>query len=220
MKTITLYIVDDYLLTRIAHKRYFENDDNYKILGDFQCAEDCLEEMKKNQADIILMDIELPEMNGIEATKIIKEKYPKTKVIMFTSYENEERVLASLACGACGYILKNTNESDLKKIIKMVSAGEFWMDLEIAKMAFASIPAPNIKDLENLYENKRLKNSLTERELEVLKLLIDGKTNAQIAKEIIVSTNTAKAHVGNILTKLSVTDRVQAAVKAVRANLF
>ena len=87
-------------------------------------------------------------------------------------------------------------------------------------MAFASIPAPNIKDLENLYENKRLKNSLTERELEVLKLLIDGKTNAQIAKEIIVSTNTAKAHVGNILTKLSVTDRVQAAVKAVRANLF
>lgn len=220
MKTITLYIVDDYLLTRIAHKRYFEHDDNYKILGDFQTAEECLDAMKKNEADIILMDIELPEMNGIEATKIIKDTYPKTKVIMFTSYENEERVLASLACGACGYVLKNTEEQELKKIIKMVTSGEFWMDLEIAKTAFASIPAPNIKDLENLYENRRLKNSLTDRELEVLRLLIEGKTNSQIAKEIIVSTNTAKAHVGNILMKLSVEDRVQAAVKAVRANLF
>ena len=220
MKTITLYIVEDYLLTRIAHKRYFANDENFKVIGDFQNAEECLKKMEKIQADIILMDIELPKINGIEATKIIKEKYPKTKVIMFTSYENEERVLASLACGACGYILKNGSETDLKKAIKMVAAGKFWMDLEIAKMAFSYIPIPNIKDLENLYENKKLKNSLTERELEVLKLLIDGKTNSQIAKEIIVSTNTAKAHVGNILNKLAVTDRVQAAVKAVRANLF
>ena len=220
MKTITIYVVDDYLLTRIAHKKYFASDENFKVIGDFQNAEDCLEQMKKVQADIILMDIELPEMNGIEAVKIIKEKYPKTKVIMFTSYENEERILASLACGACGYILKNNNEPNLKKVIKMVASGEFWMDLEIAKMAFSSIPIPNIKDLENLYENKKLKNSLTERELEVLKLLIEGKTNSQIAKEIIVSTNTAKAHVGNILNKLDVEDRVQAAVKAVRANLF
>ena len=82
------------------------------------------------------------------------------------------------------------------------------------------MPTPNIDDLENLYENKQLKNILTARELEVLKLLIDGKTNSQIAREIIVSTNTAKAHVGSILTKMHVTDRVQAAVKAVRANMF
>ena len=94
------------------------------------------------------------------------------------------------------------------------------MDLEVANSAFSSIPIPDTKDLENLYENRKLKNSLTARELQVLKLLIDGKTNSQIAREIIVSTNTAKAHVGSILTKLSVTDRVQAAVKAVRANLF
>jgi len=220
MKTVTLYVVDDYLLTRIAHKRYFADDDNFDVIGDFQNAKDCLEAMKTRQADIILMDIELPGMNGIEAVKIIKEKFPKTKVIMFTSYKNEERVLASLACGACGYILKNKKDVDLKKIINMVIKGEFWMDLEIAKLAFSSIPIPNITDLENLYENRKLKESLTERELEVLKLLTDGKTNSEIAQEIIISTNTAKAHVGNILTKLAVSDRVQAAVKAVRANLF
>jgi DNA-binding NarL/FixJ family response regulator len=220
MNPVTLYVVDDYLLTRIAHRRYFSSDKEINFLEDFGNAEDCLEKMEKTPADIILMDIELPKMNGIEATKLIKEKYPKTKVIIFTSYKNEQRILASLACGACGYVLKNNKNIDLKNIIKMVARGEFWMDLEIAKMAFALVPTPNVNDLENLYENKRLKNSLTARELEVLKLLIDGKTNSQIAQEIIVSINTAKAHVGNILTKMCVTDRVQAAVKAVRANMF
>ena len=166
------------------------------------------------------MDIELPKMNGIEATKLIKERFPKTKVIIFTSHKSEERILASLACGACGYVLKNNIGINLEKAIKMVAKGEFWMDLEIAKLAFSRMPLPNFSDLENLYGNSNIKNSLTAREMEVLRLLIDGKTNSQIAREIIVSTNTAKAHVGNILTKLSVTDRVQAAVKAVRANLF
>ena len=102
----------------------------------------------------------------------------------------------------------------------MVVNGKLQLDLELAKRAFSILPTPNIKDLDNLYVNKQLKNSLTQRELEVLKLLTDGKTNSQIAKEIIISTNTAKAHVGSIFNKLAVSDRVQAAVKAVRANLF
>ncbi|MBR5304602.1 MAG: response regulator transcription factor [Candidatus Gastranaerophilales bacterium] len=220
MNPVTLYVVDNYLLTRIAHRRNFANDNEIFFLEDFSNAEDCIKKMKHKPADIILMDIELPKMNGIEATKIIKEKYPRTKVIIYTSFKNDQKILASLACGACGYVLKSNQNIDLKKIIKMVAKGEFWMDLEIAKLAFSIMPTPNVNDLENLYENKNIKNSLTARELEVLKLLIDGKTNSQIAQEIIVSTNTAKAHVGNILTKLSVTDRVQAAVKAVRANMF
>lgn len=220
MNPITLYVVEDYLLTRIAHRRYFSSDNEINYLEDFDCAEDCLDKMEKNPADIVLMDIELPKMNGIEATKIIKEKYPKTKVIIYTSYTNEQRILASLACGACGFVLKNNINVNLKEIIKMVAQGQFWMDLEIAKMAFSLMPIPNVNDLENLYENNNLKSTLTARELEVLKLLIDGKTNSQIAQEIIVSINTAKAHVGSILTKMCVTDRVQAAVKAVRANMF
>jgi len=220
MNPVSLYVVDDYLLTRIAVKRQFANDKEINILEDFNSAQDCIEKMKTKSADIILMDIELPQMNGIEATKIIKEKFPKTKVIIHTSHKNEQRILASLACGACGYILKNNPNTNLRNIIKMVARGEFWMDLEIAKMAFSLVPTPNTNDLDNLYEDKNIKDNLTARELEVLKLLIDGKTNSQIAQEIIVSINTAKAHVGSILTKLSVTDRVQAAVKAVRANIF
>ncbi|MBQ7286606.1 MAG: response regulator transcription factor [Candidatus Gastranaerophilales bacterium] len=220
MNPVNLYVVDDYLLARIAYRRYFADDNEIKLIEDFSSADECIEKMKTKQADIILMDIELPNINGIEATKIIKEKFPKTKVIICTSYKNEQRILASLACGACGYVLKNSSQTDLKNIIKNVAKGDFYMDLEIAKLAFSLIPTPNVNDLENLYENKNITNTLTAREMEVLKLLIDGKTNSQIAQEIIVSINTAKAHVGNILTKLSVTDRVQAAVKAVRANMF
>lgn len=207
------------MLSRLAYRRYFENKPEFVLLGDFQDATSCIEEMKKNPSDIVIMDLELSGLNGIEATKIIKEKFPKTKVIIATIYKNEEKIIASLASGACGYVIKNKN-FQLEKIINNIMNGGFWMDLEIARLAFSQIPTPNINDLENLYENKKLKNNLTQRELEVLKLLTDGKTNSQIAKEIIISTNTAKAHVGNILTKLEVKDRVQAAVKAVRAKLF
>lgn len=220
MKSVTLYIVDDYLLTRIAYKKYFEGDDYFKVCGDFKSAKECLKKLSKYPVDIVICDIELLDINGIELAKTIKENYPLTKVIIVSTHKNEEAIIASLACGAVGYVLKNNFDNELKNVIKMVMKGEFYLNLEVAKTAFAFLPSPNIKDLENLYENKKLKNSLTQRELEVLKLLTDGKTNQEIAKEIIISTNTAKAHVGSILTKLNVEDRVQAAVKAVRANLF
>ena len=220
MSATTLYIVDDYLLTRIAYKKYFQGDCNFKVCGDFKSARECLNELKKNFVDVIICDIYLFDMNGIEFARIVKENYPATKVIIVSAYKSEEIILASFICGAVGYVLKNNFNNELKDVIKMAMKGEFHLDLEIAKMAFSALPVPNVKDLENLYENKKLKNSLTTRELEVLKLLTDGKTNQEIAKEIIVSTNTAKAHVGSILTKLKVDDRVQAAVKAVRANLF
>ncbi len=220
MDLITLYVVDDYLLNRIAYKRNFNNDNNFKVLGVFSNPYDCILEMKKQEGDIVLLDIDLPDLKGVEAISKIKENFPKTKVIALSSHKDEQKILASLANGACSYILKNSKNTDLKKVINMVSKGEFWMDLEIAKMAFSIIPLPKSTNLEGMYENKKMKKRLTDRELEVLKLLIDGKTNSQIAREIIVSTNTAKAHVGNILTKLSVKDRVQAAVKAVRAGIF
>lgn len=220
MNPVTLYIVDNYLLTRIAYKKYFQDDPDFKVCGDFKSAKECLEHLKKFPVDIVISDIKLFDSNGIELTRIIKNEHSSTKVIIVSTSKDEDIILASLAIGAVGYVLKNNFNNELKNIIKMVMKGEFHLDLEIAKMAFSSLPCPNTKDLENLYENKRLKNSLTERELEVLKLLTDGKTNQEIAKEIIISTNTAKAHVGSILTKLNVEDRVQAAVMAVRANLF
>lgn len=216
MNSIKIYTVDDYLLTRIAHKNYFLSDKKYKIIGDFVNAFDCFEALNHKQPDLILMDVELPYMNGIEATRKIKEKYPKIKIIIFTIHESEEYILGALAAGACGYVLKNNPNMDLKKVIQIVMDGGFFMDLEMASTAFSKIP---LQEAQESSTNEEIIESLTERELEVLKLMIEGKTNSQIAQEMIVSTNTAKAHVGRILYKLSVTDRVQAVVKALKANL-
>ena len=190
----------------------------YKVLGDFSNAKDCIKALEKTVPDIILMDFELPGINGFEACKIIKEKYPKVKIIILTSHEDEIKILTSLSVGASGYALKEKN--NLEKVIDVIYQGGFWIDYGIALKAFSKIFIPDIKNLEKLYKYDKLKQSLTQREFEVLKLMSEGKTNSQIAQEIIVSTNTIKAHVGNILQKFEATDRVQAAVIAVKANLL
>jgi len=222
---ITIFIVDDYLLSRVAYKRYFSSYPEFKVIQDFSNAVECIKNLKKYQPDVIIMNIDLPKINGIQATKLISQKYPKTKIIIITSDRDEQKILASLACGACGYIVKNEDENnnnsiDFKKIINIIMEGNLYLSLKTAHFAFSCLPNPNEKDIDNLYEYKNIRTLLTKRELEVLKLLIEGKTNAQIAKEIIVSTNTIKAHVGKIFEKMNVNDRVQAAVKAVRAGLF
>lgn len=217
MNPIKIYIVDDYLLTRIAQKNYFLSDKRYKIIGDFSNALDCLEALKALRPDVVLMDINLPYLSGLEAAKLIKEKYPKVKVIIVTSSEKEEDVLTALANGVCGYVLKNNPKTNLKKVIEIVMEGAFFMDLELASVAFSKIP---LRADEDAAKDKEIIENLTDRELEVLRLMVEGKTNSQIAHDMVVSTNTAKAHVGRILFKLSVTDRVQAVVKALRANLF
>lgn len=213
MNVITIFTVDDYLLTRITHKKYFSNRKEFSIIGDFALANECIEKLKLTQPDVILMDVEMPDMDGIEAAKIIKEKYPKIKVIIFTSFVSKEQVLSALASGACGYVLKNP-DVELDKIIKTVMEGSFFMDLEIACRAFSSISSSSSdEDYIDI-------DSLTQRELEVLRLMTLGKTNPEIASEMIVSINTAKAHVGKILSKLEVNDRVQAVVKAIRAKIL
>lgn len=216
MKNLTLYIADNYLLTRVSLRKYFENNTDIKVIGDFSSAEECLEAMKKLPADIVITDIVFNGTNGIDATRIIKDKYPKTKVIIYSAYDDDKKVLAALSSGACAYVVKNAKK-DLKSIISLVCQGGFWMDLELTQSAFSKLPVYS-SDLDNKYQD--LKNTLTERELEVLKLMIAGYTNSQIAKEIVVSTNTAKAHVGSILEKFAVKDRVQAVVKALRANIY
>ena len=210
----------NYFLTRASYRHLLGGVEDFELLGDFETAEECLEVMEKKPADIVLMDLGLPFMNGIEATRIISEKYPETKVIVLTSHEVEEEVLASVASGASGYALKDVEFEMLKKVIRAVNFGALWFDPQIADVTKSVIPKPKSTDFDNLYNKKDLKSVLTERELEVLRLISEGKSNVEIGEIMMVSTNTAKAHVGNILSKLSVTDRVQAAVMAVKSDLF
>ena len=210
-KKVSIYIVEDYLLARITCRKALEQFNDLEIKNDFETAEECIEALEKNPVDVILMDIGLPYMTGVEATKIIKEKYPNTKIIMLTSHDNQEEIISSLASGANAYALKDISVEDLHGAIIDTYKGCIWIHPKIAAI------------INHTFVNAKLipkdDFNLTSREKEVLVLLTQGLSNTEIAEKLIISSHTAKAHVCNILTKLSVTDRVQAAVKAVKYDL-
>ena len=210
-KKVSIYIVEDYLLARITCRKALEQFEDLEIKNDFETAEECIEALEKNPVDVVLMDIGLPYMTGIEATKIIKEKYPNTKIIMLTSHDNQEEIISSLASGANAYALKDISVEDLHDAILNTNKGCIWIHPKIASI------------INHTFVNAKLipkdDFNLTSREKEVLELLTQGLSNTEIAEKLIISTHTAKAHVCNILTKLSVTDRVQAAVKATKYDL-
>ena len=210
-KKITIYIVEDYLLTRVTYKKAFENYSDIDIIGDFDTAEGCIEALEKQKVDIILMDLGLPYMTGIEATKLIHRKYPDIKIIILTSHENDNEVLSSLASGANAYALKDIDITKLYNLIHTVNEGSIWIDPKITKVVQKTFYKAEPVEKTNF--------NLTPREKEVLDLLVQGFSNTEIADRLIVSPCTAKAHVCSILEKLSVTDRVQAAVKATKYDL-
>lgn len=217
-KKISLYVVEDYLLTRITYRHSLPKyNANIEILNDFETAENCIEALKENKVDVILMDLGLPGMNGIEATQIIKSKYPNIKIIILTSHDSDNEVLASLSSGANAYALKDITPENLTHVIESVNKGALWLDPRIAQIALDVLRRA---DSLNLNDENTNDFNLTIREKEVLGLIIKGMTNTEIAQKIIVSPNTVKAHVGNILEKLAVSDRVQAAVKAIECNLI
>ena len=200
---ISILIVEDYLLARITCKKSLETFSDLEVKKDFETAEECIEYLEKETADVILMDIGLPYMTGVEATKVIKDKYPNIKIIMLTSHDNQEEIISSLASGANAYALKDISLEDLHSAI--------WIHPKIATIinhTFVNAKLTPKKDFD-----------LTSREKEILSLIAQGLSNTEIANKLFISAHTAKAHVGNILLKLSVTDRVQAAVKAVKYDL-
>ena len=210
-KTISVYIVEDYLLTRVTYKKAFQNYGDINIVNDFETAEECIEALENRPVDVILMDLGLPYMTGIEATKIIHRKYPDIKIIILTSHDNDNEVLSSLASGANAYALKDIDIKKLYNLIQTVNEGSIWIDPKITKVVQKTFYKAEPLGREDF--------NLTPREKEVLDLLVQGFSNTEIAERIIVSPSTAKAHVCNILNKLSVTDRVQAAVKAIKYDL-
>ena len=166
------------------------------------------------------MDLGLPGMNGLEATIKIKEVSPSTKIIILTSHERNEEVIAALGSGANAYCLKDITPETLSSVIKNVAEGACWVDPAVSNAALNFFPRPENVSFISTNEVQDARAQLTERELEVLKHLVKGKSNTEIAKELIVSVHTAKAHVCSILQKLCVDDRVQAAVKAIKENII
>jgi len=211
MNKISIFIVEDYLLTRMTYKKVLSQYNDIEIKGDYGSAEECLDALTIQNVDVILMDIGLPCISGIQATKIITEKYPNVKIIMLTSHNQEQEVLSSLSSGAHGYALNDIPIEQLYPVIQAVNNGSIWIAPQIAQIVQRSFY--------NIKTEDKVDFNLTDREKEILGLVVRGLSNTEIAKKIFVSPHTVKAHVCSILNKLSVTDRVQAAVKAVQYDI-
>ena len=226
MKNINILLIEDYMMTRMGLALVFEKEADMSLIAEADNAEEGIELAKKLNPDIILMDIGLPGINGIEATQIIKEYNSDLKILIFTSRDNEEDVFAALGAGADGYIMKGATPTQLTSAIRAVSEGTAWLDPAIARLVLSNIGRQNtikqsLPKIESEIVSVSSKNSygLTDRELEVLKLIVDGFSNPQIADKLYISRATAKAHVHNILQKLYAKDRTQAAVYAMKEGI-
>lgn len=217
--TIKILLVEDQKLMRIGIKSLFCDYPELEIIGEATSGKDAIEKAKLIKPDIILMDLGLPDMSGIDATKQILEHNNNIRIIVLTSHITEDEVTTSLQAGASAYIIKDISTEFLMNVIKMIKAGAMWLDPQIV---------PFIRDKNcGIVPSRQLSRSvfkerhsnLTQREYEVLKLIVDGQSNSDIAKTLTISEHTAKAHVCNIIQKLVVDDRTQAAVKALKEGL-
>ena len=218
-KTISVIIIEDFKLTRVGLRCALNSNEDINVVAESDNAVDGLELIRKFSPNVVLMDLGLAGMNGIEATMKIKEMNKDIKVIALTSHDREEEVIAALSAGAMAYCLKDIDPSKLAEVIRDVVEGVCWLDPLVARKVLDSFPKQETLGILRDKSSEEGRVPLTEREFEVLKHLVEGKSNTEIAKELIVSVHTAKAHVCSILQKMCVNDRVQAAVKAVKEGL-
>lgn len=230
---IKVLLIEDHQMVRMGLELILEKTNDIQLIDEADNGLDGVKSALKNNPDIILMDIGLPQMDGIEATRKIKESNVDSKVLIFTSRDSEDDVFKALEAGADGYIMKGANQEMIIQAIKSVNEGAAWLDPGIAKLVLSNVQKQqhNLNN-ENNQNNQNIKitnvngnNSktnafgLTERELEVLALIVDGLNNMEIAKQLFITRATAKAHVHSILQKLYVKDRTKAAVCAMKEGL-
>lgn len=218
---IRILIAEDHELARNGLLACMGKVDDFHVVGEASNGQEALRFVAGTPVDLVIMDICMPVMDGIEATLKLKSDYPSIKVVMLTSHRDGEEVYASLAAGADAYCMKDIRTDRLAEVIRMVFDGAVWLDPAIAKMVMSALPMTwGIGKRSGSSNRIRYNAELTDREKEVLEKLVKGKSNREIADELCITLHTAKTHVCNILQKLSVDDRTLAAVKAVRDGLI
>ena len=210
-----LLIVEDHELTRFGLKTTFEDVDYIDVIYEASSGEDAIEVFKNNKIDLVIMDLGLPQMNGIEATQMLHSINKDVKIIILTSHGDEKEVLNSLKAGANAYCSKEINLQRLVQVVQSVSEGAAWFDPSIAHIVLQATSTTKIDEKDSNYKEY----DLTAREAQILKLMTEGYSNMEIAQNLVISVNTTKAHVANILQKLEVDDRLQAALKALKYKI-
>lgn len=221
--TIKVLLVEDHTMTRMGMQLVLEKAEGIELIAEAENGEEAVAKAVELNPDVILMDIGLPVMDGIEATQTIKDKKILSKILVFTSRDNEDDVFAALGAGADAYCMKGASPEQLTAAIKAVNEGAAWLDPAIAKTVLGAINKKQTTSSQSTDSKEKqtseLANLLTNRELEVLQLIVEGLSNPQIAERLYITRATAKAHVHSILQKLCVDDRTQAAVTAMREGL-
>ena len=223
MEAISVLLVDDHPVVRQGLRSMLETDAHLKIVGEAENGEDALVKVEQHSPEVVLIDIHMPVMDGLTATRRIKEKYPRTSVIVLTLYNNEQYVIEAVKAGAAGYLLKNSSRDEISKTIREVNNGGLLIKTTMLQKALAGAieggGAGNLDFRGKPWGTDAEFEALSARELEVLKLLVEGMTNKDIGAQLFITEDTAKKHVQNIIYKLQVSDRTQAAVKAIRMGL-
>jgi two-component system, NarL family, response regulator LiaR len=206
---ITVLIADDHSVVRQGVRVFLETQPEIEVLGEADSGEKAVEMSAEFAPDVVLLDLLMPNMNGVEATRQIKQASPRSNIIILTSYHEDEYIVPAIKAGALSYLLKDVSPAELVEAVKKASCGEAVLHPQIAQKLMKGLR-------ETTETHPNLLNELSKREIEVLQLLAEGISNAEIANRLFISDKTVKSHVSNILSKLHLADRTQAAVYAWR----
>jgi DNA-binding NarL/FixJ family response regulator len=217
IKKITVLIVDDHAVVRQGLRTYIELQDDMLVVGEGANGEEAIAQAKRLQPDVVLLDLVMPQMDGVEATKGILEHSPDSRVLILTSFGEDDKVFPAIRAGAQGYLLKDIHPEALLKAIREAYRGEVQLHPEIAKKLMAALStSPAAPSGGSPPKTQGTPSDLTERELEVLRNIAAGMNNREIAEKMVISEKTVKTHVSNILSKLALEDRTQAAIWALK----
>ena len=211
---ISIALVDDHPIFLSGLQQLFRRRSDFELLGVAESVADLEKLLEKGKPQVILMDFELPEGDGISATAFVRKQSPETKVVMLTGYDNPALIFRALKVGAVGYLLKNTRSKEILETLRKVADGEVFLNPDLASKFLREFQRD--QEVEGL---RRLVQTLTNREEEVLRLVATGASNKEISQQLFISELTVKMHLASIFRKLQVNDRTKAAVLALKAGL-
>jgi NarL family two-component system response regulator LiaR len=208
----SIVLVDDHEVVRRGIRAYLESDSGFTVVGEAGSGEEAIGLVSESIPDLVLLDLILPGIDGVETTRRIRQVSPRTQVVVLTSYHEDAQIFPALRAGAVAYILKDMKMDKLVEVLERALQGEVTLHPRVAARVLQNVRGEQQGE-------PPLSTDLTEREREVLKLIANGLTNSQIAERLVISENTVKGHVSNILSKLHLADRTQAAVYAWREGI-
>ena len=211
-QAITVLIIDDHPLVREGVRNFLQRQRDITVVGEAGSGQEGLRLASDLAPDVVLMDLVMPEMDGVETTRRLKQISPSTQVIVLTSFDDDEHILPAIRAGALSYILKDVSTAALAEAVRKAARGEVTMTPQVAARVMEELRQGG-------QPSSQAGADLSEREVEVLRLIAEGRSNTEIAERLVISEHTVKRHVSNILSKLHLADRTQAAVYAWREGM-